>query len=89
MNLDSDNSIQTDTSTIFLPQCGHITFVMFSTKVIGISQFLQFQVGISISKLYEEIRSILWNNYMRIVLVESVLLDEVSVFYQDHHQLQL
>jgi len=41
-----------DTSIILLPQFGHVTFVMFSIKVIGISQFVQFQVGIAISKLF-------------------------------------
>jgi len=52
MNLDSDNNIQSDTSIIFLPQFGHDTFVMFSIKVIGMLQFVQFQVGIAISKLF-------------------------------------
>jgi len=70
MNLDLDNSIQSDIIIIFLPQCGHVTFVMCSTKVIGMSQFLQFQVGISISKLYEERHLLLWNNYMLTFLVE-------------------
>ena len=40
------NNIQSDTSTIFLPQYGHLTFVSCVTKVIGMLQFLQFQVGI-------------------------------------------
>jgi len=62
---------------------------MFSAKVIGMSHFLQFQVGISISKLYEEIRSILWNNYMMPVFAESVLLEDVLVFYPIHYQLRL
>ncbi len=43
--------VKSDTSIMRLPQFGHVTFVMFSTKVIGISQFVQFQVGIAISKL--------------------------------------
>jgi len=60
---------------------------MFSTKVIGMLQFAQFQVGIAISKLYEGRHLLLWNNYMRNALVELFLLDEVQVFYQDHHQL--
>jgi len=77
MSLDFNNSIQSDIIIIFLPQCGHVTFVLCSTKVIGMSQFLQFQVGIAISKLYEVHHLLLWNNYMRTYLVELFLLDEV------------
>ena len=68
--MNASNNIQSDTSTIFLPQCGHVTFVMFSTKVIGMLQFLQFQVGITISKLYEGRHLLLWNNYVLYVFVE-------------------
>ena len=37
--------VLSDTSIMRLPQFGHVTFVMFSTKVIGMLQFVQFQVG--------------------------------------------
>ena len=40
-----------DTSIMRLPQFGHDTFVMFSIKVIGMLQFVQFQVGMLISML--------------------------------------
>ena len=51
--LNNFSLLQSSTLIIFLPQCGHVMFTIFSTKVIGMSQFIQFQVGIAISKLNE------------------------------------